>query len=393
MKKQKAIIVGGGIGGLTLATAFEKIGLDYIVLEQASEIKEVGAGVTIWSNGLNCLKELDLEHSFKEKSYHTNSFFIHNHQGKILTHICLSDFEKQFGSVASIIHRANLIDILLKSIPSEKILLNKKVKSFFQDSENIFVTLTSGEKIKGNLLIGADGTHSIIRKHIGDSRKLKYAGYTCWRGVLKADHHIYVPKSGMVVITGPKSLFGLTLYSVDKLYWFAQRTQPEEMTNDLQLNNLKQSFYKWPKYVQEIINNTSPKSIIRNDILYLTPRKIWGKGLCTLLGDAAHLTTPDMAQGACMALEDAIELAHCLLKTSNTEKALRLYERKRYRRTQKLVEDSRLIGRVFQIENPFLIKIRDSSYFFKIGSTSIGSLMFRSIFRRYAKYRPPSLAK
>ena len=392
MNNQRAIIAGGGIGGLATALAFEKIGLDYIVLEQASEIKEIGSGITIWSNGLNCLKELGLEQPFKTKAYHADHLFIHTQQGKTLAHISFKDFEERFGSVASTIHRADLINILVKSIPSKKILLNRKVESFLLGSKGVSVQLTSGERLNGTLLIGADGIHSVIRKQLGDNRELKYSGYTCWRGLITANPSICVPKPG-VFVSVPKSIFGLAWLKDNKWYWFVGKTSPYKPTSDLELDSLKQNFSKWPQYVQEVINHTPADSIIRNDIMYLTPKKIWGKGLCTLLGDAAHPMTPDLAQGASIALEDAVELAHFLLKTSNPEKALRLYEKKRYVRTKKVVKESHFIGLLSQLNHPFLIKVRDCFYSFKIGSNSMGSLMFKSIFRKYAKYRPPALTK
>lgn len=388
----KAIIVGGGVGGVATAVAFEKIGLDYIILEQTAEIKEVGSGITIWSNGLNCLKALGLEFSFKKKAFHADHLVIHNHYGKTLAHICFKDFTKQFGSSASTIHRADLLNILLQSIPPKKILLNTQVQSFSQNSKSICVKLTSGEKVKGSFLIGADGIHSTIRKTLGDTRKLKYAGYNCWRGITPSVSSISIPKPG-IIVTGPKSIFGVTWMKADQWYWFAEQASPYNPTAGLKLEILKQHFSNWPKYVKEVINNTPSDSIIRNDIMYLTPKKIGGKGLCTLLGDSAHPMTPDLAQGACIALEDAVELAYCLSKMSNTEKALRLYEEKRYTRTKNVVKESYYAGLLSQLNHPLLIKTKDSLYSFKIGSTSIGSFIFKSMFRKYAKYQPPALIK
>ena len=166
--------------------------------------------------------------------------------------------------------------------------------------------------MRGDILIGVDGVHSIIRKGLKDNRTPRYAGYTCWRGLTTMDH----------------------------------------------------------------------ESVIRNDIYDLPPIKNWGKGRCTLLGDAAHASTPNLAQGGGMALEDAIELAYSLLKYSDVQQALRVFERQRYSRTSAIVRDSRLFGKMSQWRHPLLVKIRNSSVAFWFSKRGM---------KKYAGYRVPSL--
>ena len=375
MKRKKAIIVGGGIGGLATAIALEKIGWDYVLLEQSPQIRAVGYAIAIWNNGIHCLEVLGVRNLFREKAVFTNNVVVQNHQDKTLTKLNFSNSEILFSSI----HRADLINILLQSIPPEKVILNSKVSSFSEDTTGITVQLNSHKEFKGDLLIGADGIHSVIRKKMGDKRTLRYAGYTCWRGLVTMDCE---PLKIGILGMGPRSFYGSAWLKDGKLYWFAVVSTLSDSRKELNLNILKEAFSIWPDSIKEIINRTPSDSIIRNDIYDLPPLKIWGKGRCTLLGDAAHPTTPNLAQGGGMALEDAVELAHSLFKHSHIEQALRAFERKRYARTTAIVRDSKWFGKMSLWHHPLLVKIRNSSsmiWFSKRGM------------KKYAGYRVPTL--
>ena len=269
----------------------------------------------------------------------------------------------------------------MQPIPPERIFLNSKVQSFAEDPEGITVKLNSNEEIRGDLLIGADGIHSIIRKNLKDERTPRYAGYTCWRGLVTVDHESFPEEIGTLGM-GPRSFCGFAWLKNKKLFWFATVSGTPDPSKELKLDKLEKAFSIWPQSIREIIHQTPPSSIIRNDILDLPPRKSWGKGRCTLLGDAAHAATPNLAQGGGMALEDAVELAHSLCKHSDIQQALRTFERKRYARTAAIVRDSRFFGQMSQWRHPLLVKIRNSSaaiWFSKRGM------------KKYAGYRVPPL--
>ena len=136
-----------------------------------------------------------------------------------------------------------------------------------------------------------------------------------------------------------------------------------------------------PKNIREIINRTSSDSMRRNDILDLSPKRNWGRGNCTLIGDAAHPSTPDLGQGANIALEDAIELACFLRKYSDKKLALRMFEASRYTRVASFVKYSRVIGKINQWSHPLSRKLRDSAYFL------FGSWLFKSSVKKYTSYR------
>lgn len=382
---KKVIIAGGGIGGLALAAALQKIGmdsLDYLVLEKSPKISEVGAGVNIWSNGAHCLNELGLKGLYEEKALPFAGCMIQNHN-KALAELDFSDFKERFGAPAAIIHRADLIDVLARGCAKEKIVLSAHVQSFKQDSQGIEVQLAGGEKIKGSLLIGADGIHSAVRKG-WDKRQPRYAGYTCWRGLFPMDEKDSAKKSFLIL--GPGKECGFARIHQKTGYWFAAARAAPDPGRSLNLEILKKPFSGWHEELRAMISRTDEGAIIRNDILDFPPQRNWGHGRATLLGDAAHASTPHLAQGASMALEDALELAVSLRQTGRNARALRQYEKKRYRRCAALVRESRFSGKLSQLSQPLLAKARDLAYL------SSNKWLLRYSVKRWAGWRPPSLA-
>ena len=365
MQKTQAIIVGGGIGGLAVALAFEKNNLDYVVLEQAEQISAVGGGLQIWSNGIHCLKKLGLKYKLKEKAHTIEQIELQTDKSKSLF---VLDFSSQLSKHPWLetitIHRADLINILLHPLPKERIFLNSKVKSFEEDSKGVAVTLTSEKKIRGDFLIGADGIHSTIRKGL-DNRKLRYAGYTCWRGLMPIDGSVpsYKPKLCQAISAG--SIFGFVPLKDHVLQWWATLVDKPDPSKKLKLEQLEQTFSNYSESIKKIIQKTPPDSIVRHDIYDLKPKKTWGRGLCTLVGDSTHAATPHLAQGAGMALESALVLADSLIshfqqsKKHRESQALRIYEKRRYHRTTAVIKESKWIGRYLHCRHPLLIKTRN----------------------------------
>ena len=384
VKKLKAIIAGGGIGGLAVARALDKIGLEYVVLERSPQICEVGSGIVIGSNGTNCLKALGVENKFKEKTVSVNKFQYQDHRGNILSEVDISDFREQFGATMSVIHRGDLINILLQSVKPEKIFLNSEVQSFSGNSEGIRVHLASGENITGDFLIGADGLHSAVRKNLPDYEKPRYAGYTCWRGIVSISHKTLAQGIGISGM-GSGAQFGLLPFRKNEIYWYVAKKGKPDASKELQLENLKSTFSAGSNSVRDIIEQTSTSSIIRNDIFDLAPRKSWGEFRCTLLGDAAHAATPNLGQGASMALEDSVELAYSLLNHSDIETALRDFERRRYKRTADMVRMSRFVGEVYQWSHPILTKFRNLGIF-------LTPWISKKVLKKCARYRVPALS-
>jgi 2-polyprenyl-6-methoxyphenol hydroxylase-like FAD-dependent oxidoreductase len=276
------------------------------------------------------------------------------------------------------IHRAVLQKLLLDSLPPTSVVTGTRC-SDFDDSTAI---LESGERVKADALVGADGISSVIRETLHGKEAPRYAGYTCWRGI-RHDNGVLPGKSALLVI-GAGSQFGVWPCGSGQLYWFLTKNA---------LAGTKQSkaevmamCHDWAAPVLDIVDGTAADAILQNDIVDRPPLQWWGRGSVTLLGDAAHASTPNLGQGACQALEDAVVLAHCLSETSAIESALCKYECLRIPRTSRVVRDSWQAGKALQLDSPALESFRN----WFLGSW-LGTRLQMRTFQSLLTYRLPKL--
>jgi 2-polyprenyl-6-methoxyphenol hydroxylase-like FAD-dependent oxidoreductase len=201
-----------------------------------------------------------------------------------------------------------------------------------------------GSEVHGELLVAADGIWSQIRAQLLGANRLKYAGYTVWRGVAQ---YSLTERIGVTSI-GRGAQFGMFPMRANRVYWFAS-ANAQEADVDWGIgrkSELLLRFCDWHRPIADIIKATAEESIIRTDIYDHDPLKRWSCGRVTLLGDAAHPAAPTMGQGACQAIEDAVVLAACLGETGDIQLALRRYESRRKGRTAMITLQSRRFGRM-----------------------------------------------
>jgi FAD-dependent urate hydroxylase len=348
MSTQKhALIAGAGIGGLTTAIALQQIGYKTTIFERTNQLEEAGAGLTLWANAVKALRKLGLGDQLTAESMPSVSGQLRNMRGTCLAKTSAEKMLALYGAPTLAIHRADLQKVLLAAAGAENIQTGRGVTDFEQDIEGVRVHLSNGQTVAGDLLIGADGIHSAVRqKLVGDSPL--YSGYVAWRGVVEFDHHRIIPGESW----GCGNRFGMLRLSGNRVYWFATKNCPADLLN---------IYRDWYAPIPEIIQKTPPEAILLNDISYHAPLKSWSRGRVTLLGDAAHATTPNLGQGGCMAIEDAVVIAQSLQKINDIPSALKYYEEQRIPRTTSVTNRSTLIGKMGQTENKFACALRNWS--------------------------------
>lgn len=356
--RESVIIIGAGIGGLAAALALKRAGIDARVFERVKSLQEVGAGLTLWANAVKVLRKLGLD-EITRASYNLADGNIYNRQGQCLSSIPATRLKRRFGEANLAVHRADLQAALLAASGSENIALESACSGFEQDETGVTVHLADGRRVRGCALIGADGIHSTVRALMFGEQPPRYAGYTAWRGVTG-------PPACEIRVGeywGCGKRFGIVPLTQERIYWFATHNARagEQESAAGRKQEVLERFLDWHASIPALIEATPAGAILRNDIYDRPPLLAWTQGRVTLLGDAAHPMTPNLGQGACQALEDALVLAQCLAQSTHIPLALQLYQGRRIPRTTQIVKLSWRFGQVGQWHNPLACRVRDFS--------------------------------
>jgi 2-polyprenyl-6-methoxyphenol hydroxylase-like FAD-dependent oxidoreductase len=354
--RKKAIIIGGGIGGMTAAIALKQAGIDVAVYEQAPELREVGSGLPLWTNALRALQKLGLVDEIVKLGESVTAGSITTWNGKILADLRTEELLKRLGTINMVVHRAELLAALLEALGVEHVHLGSVCTGCSQNTQSVFAHFADGSEVQGDMLIGADGLHSTIRSQLFGVIKPEYVGYTCWRGLA------HIPRRGLETYAWGKGYqLGITPMTKERAYWFAQRYMPQAMKDKAcgRKNEVLEMFHDWHDPIPAVIEATAEKDILRNDIYELPLLHKWSRGRITLLGDAAHAMTPNLGQGACQAIEDGVALGACLKTESDVVAAFKLYEAQRIKRTHRIARLARFAGVAVQVENPAFSSARN----------------------------------
>lgn len=356
--QHKAIIIGAGIGGLSAGIALQQAGFAVEIYERTPELKPIGAGISLWPNAIKALDQLGVGSRVRAMGMREGSGGIHTAGGQTLFAADVQVAEARFGGPTIVIHRAELSQILRDGF-SGTLHLGKTFAAYDEQADMITARFADGSQASGDLLVCADGIHSILRQSWFPASRPLYAGYTAWRGVIPFEHAQVGTLWGEILGRGTR--FGLAPLSERRIYWYATQNLPEKTRiapEELQGYLLKH-FGNWAAPIPAVIRATPSAMILQNDIYDIAPLHQWVRGRAALLGDSAHAMTPNMGQGGCQAIEDAVVLGKCLRTTPTVESALQAYQSQRVPRANHVAQMSRRIGSVLSPSNPLLCALRD----------------------------------
>lgn len=334
-------IIGAGMAGLTTGIALKKFGHQVTIYEQAEQILPVGAAISLWSNGVKCLNYLGLtEQVEKLGGKMDNLAYIDGLTGDVMTQFSLYPLIEEVGQRPYPVSRAELQNMLMDEFGREDIHLAKKMISFVEEGERVKIQFADGGKIESDLLVGADGTHSITRAYVlGEQVERRYAGYVNWNGLVDVSDD-YAAADQWTTFVGEGKRVSLMPVANNRFYFFFDVPLPVGLENDRSQYKalFKQYFKGWCEPVQKLIDAVDVQKTNRVEIHDIEPFADFYKGRVVIVGDAAHSTTPDIGQGGCQAMEDAIYLARSLqINTLGLQDSLRRYQNKRNERANELV--------------------------------------------------------
>ncbi|ETR93009.1 FAD-dependent urate hydroxylase HpxO [Acinetobacter lactucae] len=335
------VIIGAGMGGLTTGIALKKFGHQVRIFEQTEKILPVGAAISLWSNGVKCLNYLGLTDKIAKLGGQMDDLaYVDGLTGDVMTQFSLLPLIEEVGQRPYPVARADLQNMLMDEFGRDQIYLGKKMVSLEDKADFVEVHFADGSSTQADLLIGADGTHSLTRTYVlGQQVQRRYAGYVNWNGLVEISEDL-APAQQWTTYVGEGKRASLMPVADGKFYFFLDVPLPAGLENnrDKYKKLLKQYFVDWCQPVQQLIERLDPQKTNRVEIHDIEPFTQFYKGRVVILGDAAHSTTPDIGQGGCQAMEDAIYLARSLqINTLGLEDALRRYQNKRNERANELV--------------------------------------------------------
>ena len=334
-------IIGAGMAGLTTGIALKKFGHQVTIYEQAEQILPVGAAISLWSNGVKCLNYLGLTAQVEKLGGKMDNLaYIDGLTGDVMTQFSLYPLIEEVGQRPYPVSRAELQNMLMDEFGREDIHLAKKMISFVEEGERVKIQFADGGEIESDLLVGADGTHSITRAYVlGEQVERRYAGYVNWNGLVDVSDD-YAAADQWTTFVGEGKRVSLMPVANNRFYFFFDVPLPVGLENDRSQYKalFKQYFRGWCEPVQKLIDAVDVQKTNRVEIHDIEPFADFYKGRVVIVGDAAHSTTPDIGQGGCQAMEDAIYLARSLqINTLGLQDSLRRYQNKRNERANELV--------------------------------------------------------
>jgi len=364
----RILIVGGGIGGLCAALALRRAGRDAHVYEQASALREVGAGVAVGPNAVRVLHHLGLAAPIRDVGVLPLSLDTRDWaSGEVLGRVPLGPgAEDRWGAPFYHLHRADLHDVLRAALGDEHITLGARCVAVEQDDLSVTARFADGREATGDLLIGADGIHSVVRDYVAGPDRAVWSRQIAWRGLapaavghavgLEVRHHSF---------WGPRHQVAVYYVSAGRLVnWVGNAQtdddwQEESWSARGDRDQALAAHAGWHPQVRALIAGT--EQVFKWALFDRPPIATWTRGRVTLLGDAAHPMLPYMAQGASQSIEDGFVLAGCVAgNPDDPVHAIEQYAALRRERTAAVQAASREAGRQMHMSDPVEIAARNA---------------------------------
>jgi 2-polyprenyl-6-methoxyphenol hydroxylase-like FAD-dependent oxidoreductase len=355
MSGKTIAIIGAGIGGVAAGVALHQAGYAVKIFERADQLREAGAGMSLWPNGTGVLQQLGLLQTVASRGQSGTHFLVRSQAGDVLMEIGTAEAETPTVCV----HRAHLLRVLADALPQNSLAVEHELSEMQFAGDKVDLRFTNGNRLVCDGVVGADGIHSQMRGRLARSGKPVYRGYAIFRGIADVPENFVAGHNSESWGEGRR--FGILAIGGNKVCWYATVNAAQPLlSSDWPKERLQEMFRHWHSPIPELIAATESSAIMINAACDQQPLRSWSKGPATLIGDASHALTPNLGQGACMAMEDALVLANCLQRAQSVTAGFRLYEATRYPRVRNAIWRSRWLGEVGQWENRAIVSARNA---------------------------------
>lgn len=359
---RRVLISGGGIGGIATALALQQQGIDSVVFERAPQLRDGGAGLHIWTNGMLALAHLGVADQVAKIAPAQSECHFATSTGRPIGMYPVGEFVERYGQATVAIGRSELHGILRNALTAP-VVTGAEVTGYTEHPDGVSLHFADGTSEEGDLLVGADGVRSAVRAQLLGPQPPDYTGYIAWRGHAEMSPEEFPPGTFRALF-GPGTRFTYYDIAPGVVHWMSVADGPaggrDAGTPEQTLDMLRARHAGWTDPVRQILDATTPESILRGDVMDRKPDPVWGRGRVTLLGDAAHAMSFNIGQGACQAIEDALVLAgHLASPGGALPQALRTYEAERQERTRPMQLLAHRIGVLGSLQNPAAVWLRD----------------------------------
>jgi 2-polyprenyl-6-methoxyphenol hydroxylase-like FAD-dependent oxidoreductase len=322
------------------------------VIERAPRLQEAGFGLVISANAVTALRSLGLRDGVAARGTRVRRAEVRNPRGELLTRI---DYEALGWETYGIL-RTELQQVMLEAVPAERLRLGTTCIAANEDGQ---VLLVGADAVVADIVVGADGIRSAVRRSLFGEEPLRYGGHRAWRAGTRFDDERV--RDRFVEVWGVGGGFGFGPAGTGRVYWYCFEAVPDDApAPERPRDEFLRRYGAWFDPIPGLIESTDAHAIEPTFTYDRRPGRIWGRGRVTLLGDAAHPMKPNIGQGAAQALEDAVVLASCVAAGRDPEEGLRDYERRRVRRANAVVRASRRAGRAAEVRSPLGARARDA---------------------------------
>jgi 2-polyprenyl-6-methoxyphenol hydroxylase-like FAD-dependent oxidoreductase len=338
MSTDKIAIIGGGIGGLTMALTLKRNNQTFKLYEKSEKFEEVGAGIGIASNALKIFDKLNIGNELRERGHLLKRTILATEKLKPLKTV-------PFPEEVYCIHRASIIDVISNELDDNSYELNKEVESI-ENEETVKIKFKNNTVSEFDTLIASDGINSTIRKSVFPEIGIRPTHQVIWRGITKFDINEDLKHTYYELFEGSLRFLFLPLNDTE-MFWLAvqeKKNFSKDLSTSLKSYLLK-TYSGFHPIVLNLLNRTMESDILQNELADIEPNyKDWFKNKTVFIGDSIHATTPNLGQGACQAIEDAYTLGLCI--KNNVNNSFSDYQNVRLKKVEYIVKQSWKIGKM-----------------------------------------------